>query len=366
MCLRSSRARRGARIVEACCPRSDSGRRSGSLPLLRRVASRSINDPRPYELPNCLHGDAAGLSHTHPADLAPVRQLVRLAAPDPKSLGRFDWPIEQGLHLRNSRMTLSSQLPNCLHGHAANPSQPHPGISQRLVSSCTLPGLTGLTRRTSAASAGRNSKGSTRGRHSPDPALRPCGPGRHMSRSFDASNVRVQRQRSDPRSFSCRRGPRQHSMPAGYGALTCRRIVLVTQERTRATLSPATAPAGGGPPRGRETTVWRHSGVEGKGWVASRPGALPQGRSADISVPMLDQSFGLPAPLCRSVAPLADCRTEWRLSAVAGVPPDGTPPARRRASCERARQRITVARCCERKRISAPCSAQGPRSGTIR
>ena len=126
MWLGSSCARRRAHIVEACCPRSDTGHRSGPLPL-RRAASRSINDPRPYELPKCLHGHAADPSHPHPGDLAPVHQLVHLAAADPKSLGGIGWPIEQRLHLRDSRGTLSSELPKCLHGHAANPSQPHPG-----------------------------------------------------------------------------------------------------------------------------------------------------------------------------------------------------------------------------------------------
>ena len=57
--------------------------------LLRRTASRSVNDPRPYELPKCLHGHAADPSHPHPGDLAPVHQLVHLAAADPQSLGRF-------------------------------------------------------------------------------------------------------------------------------------------------------------------------------------------------------------------------------------------------------------------------------------
>ena len=119
-------ARRRAHLAEACYPRSDTGHRSGPRPL-RRAASRSINYPRPYELPKCLHGHAAGLSQTHPRDLALVHQLVHLAAADAKSLGGFDWPIEQGLHLRQSRVTLSSELPKCLHGHATNLSQPHPG-----------------------------------------------------------------------------------------------------------------------------------------------------------------------------------------------------------------------------------------------
>ena len=208
MWLGSSRARRRARIVEACCPRSDSGHRSDSLSL-RRAASRSINDPRPYELPKCLHGHAAGLSHTHPRDLVPVHQLVNLAAADPKSLGRFDWPIEQGLHLRDSRVTLSSELPNCLHGHAANPSQPHPGDLAAVHQLVQLA-------RADPKNLGRFGWPIQQGLYSRAALSRSSLPvlwsGIHVSLLRRVQRSR-QRKRSDLRSFSCRRGTRQQSMP---------------------------------------------------------------------------------------------------------------------------------------------------------
>ena len=208
--LGSSCARRRAHIVEACCPRSDTGTGRARLSL-RRSASRPINVPRPCELPKCLHGQAANPSQPHPADFAPVHQLVHLAAADPKSRGRFGWPIEQRLHLRHSRVTLSSELPKCLHGQAANPSQPHPGDLAAVHQLVQLAGA-------DPKKLGRFGWPIEQGLYSRVTlsrwSFRILWSGAHGSLLWRASNVRGQRQRSDPRSFYCRRDPRQQSMQA--------------------------------------------------------------------------------------------------------------------------------------------------------
>lgn len=102
-------------------------------------------------------------------------------------------------------------------------------------------------------------------------------------------------------------GANAPGIDAGHGA---------GRRRAAARPNNGRAPDTSGLPRGGVVAVKPRSAAipVRRGKAGSRLGAPPQGRRADISVPMPDGSVGLPTLPRRSVAPpLADCRVEWRL-----------------------------------------------------